>query len=160
MRHHGSHPGGDIWPCVTQSAKRCLRRRRASKEAKEQHRNLLIAEVNYFRSTFCMFDVLHANRLHTFASHCRCSEAHNIVHVMAIRSLEKAKLIVRPRASSWPCGPVALRNRPSAVPGTRHGVSQPGPPGVKCTRIRIQKCDFQHDFSEGEVGWRKGRACT
>jgi hypothetical protein len=39
-----------------------------------------------------MFDVLHANRLHTFASHCRCSEAHNIVHVMAIRSLEKAKL--------------------------------------------------------------------
>ena len=37
-----------------------------------------------------MFYVLHANRLHTFASHCRCSEAHNIV--MAIRSLEKAKL--------------------------------------------------------------------
>ena len=33
-------------------------------------------EVNYFRTTFCMFDVLHANRLHTFASHCRCSEAY------------------------------------------------------------------------------------
>ena len=44
-----------------------------------------------FRSTFCKFDVLHANRLHTFASHCRCSEAHNIVR-MAIRSLVKAKL--------------------------------------------------------------------
>jgi hypothetical protein len=54
-----------------------------------------------------MFDVLHANRLHTFASHCRCSEAHNIVHVMAIRSLEKAKLGQTKsfKLAMWACRP-------------------------------------------------------